>query len=564
MIVGIDLGTTNSLACVWQDGQAILIPNSFKEYLTPSVVGLDDNNQIIVGKVAKERLMTAPDLTTSNFKRFIGTNKKIKLGKYNYSAEELSSFVLRKLIADAEAFLQEKVTEIIVSVPAYFNDAQRNATKNAGYLAGVHIERIINEPSAAALSSFYNKQEEKTYMIIDFGGGTLDISIVDAFDNIVEIVSVAGDNHLGGEDFNFLIYNEFILANNISVDTLSLADKEKIYKEAEKCKILLNTVNEVEMKVNISEITYSYVLSYETFFDLSKYLLLRLDTPIQKAIHGAKNKIDSIDEVILVGGSCRMKLVQEYIQNKLNIEINMSVNPDIAVALGCGVVAGIKGRKAEVKDFLLTDICPFTLGIEVVGERFQPIIERNSILPCSKEEKFCTVRLGQKKVDISIYQGESFYIEDNLKVGFLSVPVPKNLEQYESLTIRFTYDINGILDIDVNICSKNEHYHKTIVSNNNQMTNRQLKKRLQELEKLKMHPRDNEKYKYILERANRLFISLLGVKREMVAQWITEFEEALITQENKVIEKAYKTIKNNLDSIDKENIDGLNDQGMLS
>lgn len=403
MILGIDLGTTNSLGCIWKDGKAILIPNSFGEYLTPSVVGVDDNNQIIVGKVAKERLITAPDKTIAHFKRYMGSSKKLKIANQKYTAEELSSFVLKKIIEDAEIYTKEKVDEIIVSVPAYFNDDQRWATKAAGHLAGVHIERIINEPSAAALAFHQSKNEDSVYMVVDFGGGTLDISIVDSFDNIIEIISVAGDNQLGGDDFNILIVDEVLSKNHLLENNISDSDKELLSLEAERCKRALDNLDEFEMKVNINNQDYSYVMTYDHFFELSKFILLRITTPIEKALNDSRNKIDDIDQVILVGGSCKMRIVQDYISHMIKKEINVDVNPDTTIALGCGIVAGIKGRKEEIKDVLLTDICPFTLGTEVIGGIFSPIIERNSILPCSKEEEYRTIKLGQKSVDISVY-----------------------------------------------------------------------------------------------------------------------------------------------------------------
>ena len=274
MIVGIDLGTTNSLVGVYQEGQVKLIPNAFGEYLTPSVVALDDNDEIIVGKIAKERLVTHPDKTLSQFKRFMGTKHELVLGDRTYKAEELSSFVIRKLVDDAETFLGKKVDEVIVSVPAYFNDAQRYATKLAGQFAGVKIERIINEPSAAALAKkSMSNQEDQSFVIVDFGGGTLDISVVELFDNVVEIVSIAGDNRLGGEDFTAAIAEEFLVSNQLSKESISREFYGKILVQAEKAKLNLNINEEVQMLVTDQEKEYSLNLTYQRFYELCRLYL---------------------------------------------------------------------------------------------------------------------------------------------------------------------------------------------------------------------------------------------------------------------------------------------------
>ena len=289
MIVGIDLGTTNSLVGVYQDGQVKLIPNAFGEYLTPSVVALDDNDQIIVGKIAKERLVTHPDRTLSQFKRFMGTKHELVLGNRTYKAEELSSFVIRKLVDDAETFLGEKVEEVIVSVPAYFNDAQRYATKLAGQFAGVKIERIINEPSAAALAKkSMSSQEDQSFVVVDFGGGTLDISVVELFDNVVEIVSIAGDNRLGGEDFTAAIAEEFLASNQLSKKSISREFYSKILVQAEKAKLNLNINEEVQMLVMDQEKEYSLDLTYQRFYELCQPLLARLKSVLDRALMDAR------------------------------------------------------------------------------------------------------------------------------------------------------------------------------------------------------------------------------------------------------------------------------------
>ena len=387
MIVGIDLGTTNSLVGVYQDGQVKLIPNAFGEYLTPSVVALDDNDQIIVGKIAKERLVTHPDRTLSQFKRFMGTKHELVLGNRTYKAEELSSFVIRKLVDDAESFLGEKVEEVIVSVPAYFNDAQRYATKLAGQFAGVKIERIINEPSAAALAKkSMSNQEDQSFVVVDFGGGTLDISVVELFDNVVEIVSIAGDNRLGGEDFTAAIAEEFLTSNHLSRKSISREFYSKILVQAEKAKLNLNINEEVQMLVMDQEKEYSLDLTYQRFYELCQPLLARLKSVLDRALRDARYSYVSSENFVLVGGTSKLRLVQDFLSYCIDQAVQLTDDPDKMIAKGCALLAGIKGRQGEVRDLLLSDICPFTLGTSVVGDRFSPIIERNSPLPASKKE----------------------------------------------------------------------------------------------------------------------------------------------------------------------------------
>ena len=324
MIVGIDLGTTNSLVGVYQDGQVKLIPNAFGEYLTPSVVALDDNDQIIVGKIAKERLVTHPDRTLSQFKRFMGTKHELVLGNRTYKAEELSSFVIRKLVDDAETYLGEKVEEVIVSVPAYFNDAQRYATKLAGQFAGVKIERIINEPSAAALAKkSMSNQEDQSFVVVDFGGGTLDISVVELFDNVVEIVSIAGDNRLGGEDFTAAIAEEFLASNQLTKKSISREFYSKILVQAEKAKLNLNTNEEVQIIVMDQDKEYSLNLTYQRFYELCQPLLARLKSVLDRALMDARYSYVSSENFVLVGGTSKLRLVQDF----LSYCINQSIGP---------------------------------------------------------------------------------------------------------------------------------------------------------------------------------------------------------------------------------------------
>lgn len=548
MIAGIDLGTTNSLVCIWRNGKAEPIPNSFGEYLTPSVVGLDDSGQIVVGKVAKERLFTRGDMAIANFKRYMGSKKTFVLGNTTYTPEELSSFILRKLVDDVEAYTNEKVEELIISVPAYFDDKQRTATKHAGKLAGIVVERIVNEPSAAALAiHHYRKEDTGTYMVIDMGGGTLDVSVVDAFDNVIEIVAVAGDNHLGGEDFNQVIAKEFLSHHTLEKAKLTDFEKENLARETERAKIALNMAQETPMKVSIGGEDREYLLTYKRFFEISSGLLLRIEKPICRAIEDCQGKIDGIDAFVMVGGGSRMRIVQEFVSYLLGEVTYSNIATDLAIGIGCGIAAGIKERKEDIKDLVLTDICPFSLGIGIVGNKFSPIIERNTTLPCSKEVCYRTTHKGQSKVDILIYQGESLDVEENIHLGSLSIDIPVNYAQEELVKVRFTYDINGILDVDVTIVSTGAQKSMRILYETNQLSEKQLQEKILQLQALKLHPRQQEIYQYMLEKGKAAYTQLLGKRREALGEMIRTFEHALDTQDKRLIERSYHQLKDMLE-----------------
>ena len=528
-VIGIDLGTTNSLASIWKNGKIELIPNTFGEYLTPSVVSFGEDGEIYVGNVAKERLITAPAVSFAEFKRNMGTDYQyFANGKY-YTAEDLSSFVLRRLREDAEAYLGEKVTEAVISVPAYFNDDKRCATKNAGKLAGLVVERLINEPSAVALKHHMGVEDAETFIIFDFGGGTLDVSLVDAFDNMVEIQAVSGDNYLGGKDFNEIIAEDFYKENHIVKEALSEEEKGIVLKESEALKWQLTENDEAERTVYIGERQYTMRMTNQHLIHIGMEMFKRMSIPIRRVINDSGMSVDEIDKLILVGGSSKMPVVKQYLKTLLDIPVVLDASPDESIAAGVGIAAAIKERAGDVKDMILTDICPFSLGTAIYDGSFSPIIERNDTLPCSRTREYVTVEDYQTKMTFPIYQGDNIVARENLLLGTMEVEnLPAAPRGQVMARVTFMYDINGILDI--RIVSGEQALHKVIMNKKMGLSEAELEERLEKLRQMTLSGVEDENVRYLQEKAQRLYQECTPKVRAYIAEQLTRFSN-IITYE---------------------------------
>lgn len=560
--IGIDLGTTNSLVAYFTDDGPKIIPNAFGENLTPSIVSIDENGEILVGKIAKERLITHPQNTASTFKRYMGTDKRYNLGKYVFSPEDLSSFVIKSLKADAEAFLKEEISEAVISVPAYFNDAQRKATKHAAELAGLTVERLISEPTAAAISyGIHLRDADTKFLVFDLGGGTFDVSILEMFEGIMEVKSIAGDNFLGGEDFTNLLVSYFVETQKIDIDSLDSKERSAIYKQAEMCKLAISNDSSGEIKFTKDDKTFEMKIIKNEFERLANTLLVRLRQPIERALKDASLTPDDLDAVILIGGATRMPFIKSVVGKMFGKLPYSNINPDEAVALGAAIQVALKERNKSLEELILTDVCPYTLGTDVVhriSEKdyeagyFLPIIERNTPIPVSKVKRLYTVSDRQTIINVDIYQGESRRIENNIKLGTLKVNVPSAPAGNQAIDVRYTYDINGILEVEVTTVETGVKKRVVIQENPGVMSEEEVEKRLEALKDIKIHPRERAENRYLLARAERLYEESLGDKREFIGMATEEFERILERQNEDEIKKAAEDFKGKLDYIEGE------------
>lgn len=563
MIVGIDLGTTNSLVAVWRDDSPQLVPNALGSVITPSVVGLDDQGQVLVGQAARERLQTHPQLTAALFKRHMGSAREISLGARRFRPEELSALVLRSLKEDVERAFGEAVTEAVISVPAYFSDAQRKATRIAGELAGLKVEKLVNEPTAAALAyGVHQKDRETSFLVFDLGGGTFDVSILELFEGVMEVRASAGDNFLGGEDFDAALVQHFLSSqrqDKAFPDVDSPGLRNRLRREAERVRQALGQEATATFSLAHGGQQWEQVISQDELQKICAPLLERLRGPIERALRDARIRVADLDEILLVGGTTRMPLIRKLAAGLFGRFPAMQINPDEVVALGAAVQAALKQRAAALEEVVLTDVCPYSLGIETTAQfgrmyeagHYLPIIERNCVVPISRVKTIQTLHDNQTQVLLKIFQGESRMVKDNIALGELSIPVPPRPAGEVELDVRFTYDNNGILEAEVKIPVTDEVHSLVIEKSPGVLSPEEVRRRLAELAQLKVHPREQLVNTVLLARLERLYQEHLGEVREMLAQMAGSFQQVLGTQDTGRIADLRAAIEQRLEELER-------------
>jgi molecular chaperone HscC len=566
-IIGIDLGTTNSAAAYMTDDGPRLIPNALGEVLTPSVVGVDEEGKLLIGRAARELQVIHPERCAALFKRQMGSDWTANLNGRTYNPEELSSLVLRSLKADADAHFGAPVERAVITVPAYFNDAQRKATLHAGRIAGLQVERIFNEPTAAALAyGFHEVRDDQVLLIFDLGGGTFDVSVVELFEGVLEVRASCGESFLGGEDFTRSMAARVLEMNGQTFERAELempALVSRLIQQCEAAKCRLSRQDEVVVRVpdrkgELPETSPRVSVTRPQLEKWTVHLLARIELPIRRALNDARLKREDIGQILLVGGATRMPMVIDRVTALLGKPPQRRLNPDEVVALGAAVQAGLIAREESVRDLVVTDVAPFTLGVEIskrLGNDYRtgyflPVIERNTTIPVSRVQRLSTLEPNQIAILVKVYQGEGRRVEDNLFLGELEVAGIPRGPAGQQVDIRFTYDLNGVLEVEACIVATRKKVSHVITRHSRGLSAEQVQRALKEMEKLKTHPREEAVNRFLIKRAERAYAELSHEQREMLSLLLDGFEAALELQDAAAIERHRAVLEEFLDRHD--------------
>ena len=555
-IIGIDLGTTNSCVAVMEGGNVTIIPNSEGARTTPSVVNIKDNGEVVVGEIAKRQAVTNPTSTVSSIKTHMGSDYKVEIFGKKYTPQEISAKILQKLKKDAEAYLGEEVKEAVITVPAYFTDSQRQATKDAGTIAGLDVKRIINEPTAAALAYGLEKKKEEKVLVFDLGGGTFDVSVLEISDGVIEVIATAGNNHLGGDDFDKTII-DWLVTEFKKETGLDLSNDKMAYQRlkdaAEKAKKELSTL--METSISLPFITMDATgpkhlemkLTRAKFDDLTKHLVEATQGPTKTALKDANLETKDIDEILLVGGSTRIPAVQEWVENFFGKKPSKGINPDEVVAAGAAIQGGI--LMGDVKDVLLLDVTPLSLGIETAGGVFTKMIEKNTTIPVKKSQVYSTYSDNQTAVTINVLQGERSRAADNHSLGTFNLEgipaAPRGVPQIE---VTFDIDANGIVHVSAKDLGTGKE-NKITISGSSNLSKEDIERMTKEAE---AHAEEDKKFQELVEARNRADQLISATEKTL-----KENPDKVSEGDKKNIEAAIEELKKVKDSDDKSAIDSV-------